>query len=357
MSGFDIIDFLKKANATKASDIHLRVGERPILRKNGSIIKVDMPRLTRQDFDTMFNTILPKEYLEKIEKVKDLDFSFEIPSVARFRVNVNVALGEFGMVLRIIPSKVKKLTEIGVPLIIEDFAKLENGLVLVTGPTGSGKSTTLSALLDYINENYQKHILTLEDPIEFVFENKKSVVTQRQINLDTENFNDGIKYALRQDPDVILVGEIRDIDTVTNAMKAAETGHLVFGTLHTNGAVQTVARIVNMFDTKDRENVRGQLAKLLRGTIAQKLVVTKDGQGRCPACEVLKVGETVRDFIEKDQLEEIFDLVAKGSSRDFITLNISLFDLVKAGKISQEVALQASDNQNELSRMFKGAAS
>lgn len=240
------------------------------------------------------------------------------------------------------------------PESIEQFATLNNGLVLITGPTGSGKSTTIASLIDYVNINYPKHIITIEDPVEFIFTNKKSLVSQRQVLIDTPSFPDGIKYALRQDPDVIFIGEIRDKETVTAALKAAETGHLVFATIHTNDAIQTVNRIVNMYEPSDREFVRGQLASILRGTVSQKLVPISNGAGRRPACEVLVVTPTVKDFIEKDKLEEIYELVKKGSFNNMITMNTSLYRLFEQDLITEDVAMTYSDNKNELQQMFRG---
>ena len=225
------------------------------------------------------------------------------------------------------------------PESIEQFATLNNGLVLITGPTGSGKSTTIASLIDYININYPKHIITIEDPVEFIFTNKKSIVSQRQVLIDTPTFPDGIKYALRQDPDVIFIGEIRDKETVVAALKAAETGHLVFATIHTNDAIQTVNRIVNMYEPSDRDFVRSQLAAVLRGTVSQKLIPISNGTGRRPACEVLVVTPTVKDFIEKDKLGEIYELVKKGSFNNMITMNTSLYRLFEQDLITEDLSL------------------
>ena len=263
-------------------------------------------------------------------------------------------LGKSALVIRTIPYCIRRVAELMLPESIEQFATLNNGLVLITGPTGSGKSTTIASLIDYININYPKHIITIEDPVEFIFTNKKSLVSQRQVLIDTPSFPDGIKYALRQDPDVIFIGEIRDKDTVTAALKAAETGHLVFATIHTNDAIQTVNRIVNMYEPSDREFVRGQLASILRGTVSQKLIPISNGTGRRPACEVLVVTPTVKDFIEKDKLEEIYELVKKGSFNNMITMNTSLYRLYEQDLITEDDAMSYSDNKNELQQMFRG---
>ena len=351
---FDVIEFLKNAVSIGASDIHLNVGEHPSVRRDGKIIKISMPILTEDDINETCKILLPQYLKDEFGHILDMDFAFEIENCARFRVNLSRQLAKYSVVIRVIPYKIKNLQELNLPESIIQFANLDNGLVLVTGPTGSGKSTTMAALLDYINSSYQKHIVTIEDPVEFIFSNKKSIISQRQIVIDTLSFNDGIKYALRQDPDVIFIGEIRDNETISNALKAAETGHLVFATIHTNNAIHTVNRIIDMFPPADRLFVRNQLAEVLRGTVSQKLLPVTSGFGRRAACEVLVVTPTIKDFIIKDELEQIYDLVKKGSFNNMITLNMSLFKLVKDKIITQETALQASENKSELQQMFKG---
>ena len=354
MEKFDIDAFLKKAVAIGASDVHLRVDEHPVLRKDGKIIKIDMPALSEDDITFVLDKIVPKNVKTRAHSVYDLDFSYEIKGVSRFRINMSRQLGQSALVIRNIPYKVKTFAELNLPPGVEQFAHLNNGIVLVTGPTGSGKSTTLASLIDFINAQYQKHIITIEDPIEFIFTNKKSIVSQRQVQVDTPFFPEGVKYAMRQDPDVIFIGEIRDRETIESALKASETGHLVFATLHTNDAIQTVSRIVNMFDPKDRSFIRQQVASTLRGTIAQKLIVDKSNKGRHPACEILVCTPTVRDFIVKEELDSIYDLVRKGSFNDMLTMNMSLFKLVKQNKITEEEALSSSDNATELQQMLRG---
>ena len=351
---FEINTFLKKAISIGASDIHLRIGERPIIRRDGKIIKIDMPALTEEDLNTALNIMVPRTARSQANTAFDFDFSYEIKGVSRFRVNFSRQLGNTALVIRSIPYQIQTIEELNLPISIEQFAKLNNGLVLITGPTGSGKSTTLASLLDFINVNYPKHIVTIEDPIEFLFTGKKSIVSQRQVGIDTTSFPDGVKYALRQDPDVILIGEIRDKETVESALKASETGHLVFATMHTNDAVQTINRIINMFEPQDRDFIRKQVASTLRGTIAQKLVAKKDGGGRHPACEILVCTPTVKDFIEKNEIDNVYELVKKGSFNDMLTLNMSLYKLVERDIITKEEALDSSDNKNELMQMFKG---
>lgn len=351
---FDINKFLTQAIEIGASDVHLRAEERPVIRKDGKIVKVDMPRLSEEELINIVNTIVPKIAKTRASSAFDLDFAYEIKGLSRFRANLSHQLGKSALVIRNIPFEIKTLQELNLPDAMENFATLNNGIVLVTGPTGSGKSTTLASLINHININYPKHIITIEDPIEFIFTSKKSIISQRQVEIDTPTFSDGVKYALRQDPDVILIGEIRDKETITSALKASETGHLVFATLHTNDAVQTINRIVNMFEPADRNYIRGQLASTLRGTISQKLTSGKNKDGRYPACEMLVVTPTVKDFIIKDEVESIYDLVKKGSFNDMVTMNMSLFNLVENDLITKEEALEKSDNKVELHQMFKG---
>lgn len=354
LDSFDITEFLKKAVLKGASDVHLQPGEYPVVRIDGKIVKVNMPKLTENDIEKAYDFMVPPHFTDKISTLFDLDFAYEIPGISRFRVNFSRQLGKGALVIRTIPYNIRTVSQLKLPESIEQFATLNNGLVLVTGPTGAGKSTTIASLIDYININYPKHIVTIEDPVEFIFTNKKSIVSQRQVLIDTPTFPDGIKYALRQDPDVIFIGEIRDRETVTAALKAAETGHLVFATIHTNDAIQTVNRIVNMYEPADREYVRAQLAQVLRGTVSQKLLPLKSGGGRRPACEVLVVTPTVKDFIVKDKLDEIYELVKKGSFNNMITMNSSLYRLYEQELITEETAMTYSDNKNELQQMFRG---
>lgn len=351
---FNLDLFLEKAVKTDSSDIHLKVGEKPMLRRDGVILKIDLPPITREDMKAMVQKVVPEFIKDRLATATDLDFSYELKGISRFRVNLSRAMAEFSLVFRVIPYTIKNFEKLHLPTSMQQFADYNNGLVLVTGPTGSGKSTSLASFIDYINQQYQKHIVTIEDPVEFVFSDRKCKVSQRQVGIDTDSFASGIKYALRQDPDVILVGEIRDRETLDSALKAAETGHLVFATMHTNDAIQTIYRIVNMYEPEDRDSVRRQLAQTLRGTIAQKLVKKAVGNGRYPACEILVVTPTIKDFIIKDELENIYDLVKKGSFNDMITMNESLFQLVDYGAITKEIALEASDDKMELEQFFRG---
>ena len=352
---FDINTFLKKAVEEGVSDVHLRIGEVPVVRKDGKIVKTNYPVINEKDISHVLNVVLPKYLRTKVQAAFDLDFSYEIKGVSRFRINLARQLGNTSLVFRIIPYEIPTFKELRLPPALNNFARFHSGIVLVTGPTGSGKSTTIASLIDLINKNERKHIITIEDPIEFIYSNKNCIITQRQVEIDTVSFPEGVKYALRQDPDVILIGEIRDMETLTSAMKAAETGHLVIASLHTNDAIQTVSRIVGMLEPSDRDYVRKQLAETLKACVAQKLLPLKNGQGRVPACEIMVVTPTIKDFIIKDELEQIYDLVKKGSYNDMITMNMSLLQLIKEDLISKDVAIEVSDNKVEIEQMLRGA--
>lgn len=352
---FQIKTFLKRAVASKASDIHLMCGDAPFIRKNGQMMRVTNPALERVELTNALLEIAPPSLLPSFNVMKDIDFMYEIPGCSRFRVNYCRGLGMPEVVIRVIPYEIQSLAELGLPQTIADFKKLKNGIVLVTGPTGSGKSTTLASLIEEINTQTAKHIITIEEPIEYVYKSKKSRITQRAVGNDTASFADGLKYALRQDPDVILVGEIRDRETMEIALKAAETGHLVLATLHTNDAVQSINRIINMFDESNRALVRKQVAETLRATVAQQLVYSEKDQKRYPACEIMIVTPTIKDYIIKDNLEEIYELVAHNTTDGMVSMNGSLARLVEEEKLSQEEALDASSEPEELSKKFRGA--
>ena len=279
---------------------------------------------------------------------------YEIKGCSRFRVNYNRQLGMPALVIRNISYSIPKLQDLSLPSALNNIVKQPNGIVLVTGPTGSGKSTTIASLIDEINQTEARHIVTIEDPIEYVFESAKSIVSQRQVEVDTKSFADGIKYSLRQDPDVIFIGEIRDKDTMSAALKAAETGHLVFSTLHTNDAIQTINRVVNMFEESNRPIIRKQLADTLRATIAQKLVYSNKMKKRYPACEVMVVTSTIRDYLNKDNTDAIYDILRDSNIDDMVTMNESLARLEQAGLITQEEALEHSNDTSELDKIFRG---
>lgn len=351
---FNIIQFLKSAVATGASDEHLMVGHSPYVRKNGFIKKTNMSVLSKEELDSAILEIAPTAIRDEILTLCDMDFMYEIKGCSRFRVNYNRQLGQPALVIRNITYTIPQLKDLALPEILSSIVDYQNGIVLVTGPTGSGKSTTIASLIDQINTTSSRHIVTIEDPIEYVFGCKNSIITQRQVGVDTKSFSDGIKYALRQDPDVIFIGEIRDKETMEAALKASETGHLVFSTLHTNDAVQTINRIVNMFDESNRYLIRKQLSETLRATIAQKLVFSEQLQKRFPACEIMVVTSTIKDYINKDNNDEIYELLRDNTVDNMISMNMSLAILTEKGCISQEEALHSSNDESELEKIFRG---
>ncbi|EKE02881.1 MAG: hypothetical protein ACD_20C00317G0016 [uncultured bacterium] len=352
---FDIEAFLQLSVSQGISDVHLRINAPPMVRKDGIMMKTKLAPLSIEDMNQVIERIVPQEVRAKINSSYDLDFSVEMPGVSRFRANILHDLGKIGMVLRVVPFSVPTVEALSLPPVIKGFTGLNNGLVLVTGPTGSGKSTTLASMLDHLNQTQQKHIISLEDPIEFIHTNKKCIFTQRQLGVDTDSFPNGLKYALRQDPDVILIGEMRDRETISSALKAAETGHLVFATLHTTDSVQTINRIINAFEPHERESIRLQIAATLQGTIAQKLVKRADNKGRIPATEILVVTPAARDYIARDEIEKIYELVKAGDYNGMMSMNMSLLRLVQTGLISEQAAIETSDSPAEMEIMLKGA--
>jgi twitching motility protein PilT len=347
--------FLKMAVAQQVSDIHIRVGYPPVLRRNGDMHYTKMSPVTTEQVFGFMKRFAPADIYAKLSSAMDFDFSFEVANLARFRVNWLHELDRPGLVLRIIKKKIPDFEELGLPEVLLNFTKFNKGLVLVTGPTGSGKTTTLASLINHINRYESAHIITLEDPIEFVYTNEMSVVTQRQLKADTASFPDGIKFALRQDPDVILVGEMRDRETIEAALHAAETGHLVYSTLHTNDAVQTVTRIINQFAPHERESVRLQLAGILKGTVSQRLAKRADGRGRLPIVEVLTVTSTVQDYIERNDIEAIYQLMSQDNNDELVSMNRALFSAYQEGQISYDEALDCSEQPHELALMLRSA--
>ena len=352
--GFDIIQFLKSAVASGASDEHLKVGYVPFVRKNGFIKRTNMPTLTVDDLSKAVVDIAPQSVKDKILSMMDLDFVYEIPDCSRFRVNYNRQSGMPGLVIRNISYTIPTLKELELPDVLNEIVNYQNGIVLVTGPTGSGKSTTIASLINQINLTYPKHIITVEDPIEYIFNCEKSIISQRQVEVDTASISDGIKYALRQDPDVIFIGEIRDAETMSAALKASETGHLVLSTLHTNDSVQTINRIINMFEESVRDFVRKQLSETLRATIAQKLIYSNVNQKRYPACEIMVVTPTIKDYITKDNTDEIYNILRDTTIDNMMSMNCSLANLATTGLIEKEVALENSNDVGELEQIFRG---
>ncbi len=351
----NIDEFLRVAVKKRASDIHIRVGTPPMLRIDGRIVPTEMRPMTPADTKRTLYSMLSNAQRDAFEKAQEMDVSFMISGLARFRVNIFMEQGHVGAVLRVIPINVPNLDNLGLPEQIRKFTEERTGLILVTGPTGSGKTTTLAGMLDYINAHKDVHIITIEDPIEFVYRNKRSIITQRELINDTASFPNAIKYALRQDPDIILVGEMRDRDTIESALKAAETGHLVLSTLHTNDAVQTINRVINAFPPHEQVQILKQMAAVLRGTIAQRLAIKQDGVGRVPINEILVVTPTVRDHIFKHELDDIYGLIAKGQHDGMQSMNQSLFSYYEQELISFDEALRLSDNVNELQQWKRGS--
>lgn len=337
------------------SDIHLRVGHPPIVRKNGKLIYTRLPLLTPQLMDGFINCLVPEEIKENINNVQDFDFAFELPELARFRCNLLREMNNLAFAIRIIKNRIPKITELGLPAGVEQFVHGNKGLVLVTGPTGSGKSTTLASIIDTINRTYPLHIITIEDPIEYMFKPDQGLITQRQLGIDTDSYPHALKYMLRQDPDVILIGEMRDRETVSAALHAAETGHLVFSTLHTVDAVQTIHRIINLYEPHERDAVRSQLGSILVGTISQRLATRLDDSGRVAVGEVLIVSPTVQDLIYKNEIETIYDILQNSEFDGSCSLNYSLYLAERNKYITQEEALRLSVNRGELMMMFRGS--
>jgi len=325
----------------KASDLHLSAGSPPIIRVNGLLKRVKADPLASDDIRTMLYSVMTEDQRAQYERDMEIDFAIALGEKARFRVNGFTSRLGCSAVFRTIPSVVPTMEELDLPPVMRRFAELEKGIVLVTGPTGSGKSTTLASLINHINLNMPKHILTIEDPVEFFHESKKSLVNHREIGTDTTTFAKALKSALREDPDVILVGEMRDYETISLALTAAETGHLVFATLHSNSAAKTVDRIIDSFPTGDKEMVRAMLSGSLQGVVAQTLLRRADNSGRVAAFEILVGTGAVRNLIRENQIPQLYSMIQTGSRFGMITMEDSVKDLLEAGIISKDEARRA----------------
>jgi twitching motility protein PilT len=350
-------DYLFDAIREGASDLHITVGLPPMVRVNGEVQPLDYPPLTANITRELVYDILSNDQRQRLENDWELDFSYTLPRTARFRVNVYFQKGTLGAAFRTIPQEVLNLHKLGLPRAVEDMTEKPRGLVLVTGPTGSGKSTTLAAMIDKINETKNEHIMSVEDPIEFLHNHKKCIVNQREVNQDTKSFAQALKHVLRQDPDVILVGEMRDLETISLAVTAAETGHLVFGTLHTQDAPQTVDRIIDVFPPHQQHQVRAQLANALQGIITQTLIPRRDGKGRVVACEVLVPTPGVRNLIREGKTHQIYSAMQTGGKFGMQTMDAALVELMRKGLISREEAEKRSSNPEELRRLAGGTSS
>ena len=355
-----IDDLLRYATQIGASDLHCKAGSQPFIRLGGELRPVaDAPRLTQEDTLDMAFSMMSNRQKQRFKEVSEADIAYGVSGLGRFRANIFQQRGTVGMVLRVIPDTVRSISELSLPPVVERIAEEQRGLVLVTGTTGSGKSTTLAAIIDYINATRGGHIITIEDPIEFLHRDKKSFVTQREVDVDTRSFAEALRGALRQDPDVILVGEMRDHETIETALTAAETGHLVLSTLHTLDATETIRRIVTSFPPHLQKSVRIQLAGILRAVISMRLIRSIDGKGRAPAVEAMVSTGLIRDYIiNEEKTSLIRDAISAGTSQyGMQTFDQSLFNLHRAGLISMEEALRGASNPDEFRLRLSGIRS
>jgi twitching motility protein PilT len=342
----DIAELLAFSVKNKASDLHLSAGLPPMIRVHGDVRRINVPPLEHKDVHGMVYDIMNDSQRKVYEETLEVDFSFEIPNLARFRVNAFNQNRGAGAVFRTIPSKVLTLEELNAPKIFAEISAQPRGLVLVTGPTGSGKSTTLAAMVNHVNENDYGHILTVEDPIEFVHESKKCLMNQREVGTHTLSFSNALRSALREDPDIILVGEMRDLETIRLAMTAAETGHLVFGTLHTSSAAKTVDRIIDVFPAAEKEMIRAMLSESLRAVISQTLCKTKDGTGRIAAHEIMIGTPAIRNLIREAKIAQMYSSIQTGQALGMQTLDQNLTELVKRNLVSTPEARTKAANKD-----------
>jgi twitching motility protein PilT len=350
---FDFADLLMDVIERRASDLHITASAKPSIRVRGRLTQLeDYPVLDATDTREIVYSILTNDQRQRLETDWQLDFAYSIPGQARFRVNAYFQRAALGAAFRLIPAKITPIDDLGLPPVVHEFTKKPRGFVLVTGPTGSGKSTSLAAMIDEINATREEHIMTVEDPIEFLHGNRKCIVNQREIGSDAQSFALAIKAALRQDPDVILVGEMRDLDTIHTALTAAETGHLVFATLHTQDAPQSIDRIIDVFPSAQQAQVRVQLSVALQGIMTQQLLPTSDGSGRVCACEVLVPTPAVRNLIREGKTHQIPSAMQTGGSTGMQTMNAALAGLVRDGKITQRLAEQRSSTPEDLRRLM-----
>ncbi len=344
---------LKTAVDGGASDVHLKIGTPIIFRINRELIAVDAPFPTMVWMNKVVETITPAHLKKRLDEEREIDFSYFVPEIGRFRTNLFQQRNQWCLAMRYVKTHVPSFEELGLSPQVKKIAEAPRGIVLVAGSTGSGKSTTLAAMLEHINSNFKKHVVTLEDPVEFAFEDNQSVIEQREIGLDTMSFHHALKHVLRQDPDIIMVGEMRDDISFTAAMSAADTGHLVLSTLHTTTAALSVTRILDFFKAEEREQVRRQLAGVLRGVVAQRMVGTVEGK-MTPALEILINSPLVRKLIEENRLDKLSAAIETGGDDGMISFNQSLFNLVKAGRVTEKEALAKASNPQALEMNFKG---
>jgi twitching motility protein PilT len=350
---FSTDTLLERVAAENASDLHVTAGSQPLLRIRGELKPIeDFEKFTPEQTRDLLYRILSTEQQKRLEIDRQIDFSYSVPGVARFRVNVYFQRDTLAAAFRLVPGGIKSAEELGLPEVLLQLAREPRGLVLVTGPTGSGKSTTLATMIDSINSSRPLHIVTIEDPIEFLHQHKTSVVNQREVGADAKGFAEALRGALRQDPDVILVGEMRDLETIATALTAAETGHLVLATLHTQSAPSTIDRVIDVFAAAQQGQVRMQLAASLQGIVTQTLLPTADGQGRVPALEVLLPDDAVRNLIRQGKTEQIYSVMQTNTTRGMQTMEQSLADLVLRRVISRDVAYQVTSRRDEFEALL-----
>src|SRR3984957_69695 len=356
----NIDDLLRRAVENKASDLHLKVGNHPYLRVDGLLTPLtDVARITPEEMLSMAFSMMTNRQKQKFKETAELDMAYGVAGLGRFRVNVFQQRGNVGMVLRVIPTKIRTVEELELPRVVNQMCEEQRGLILVTGTTGSGKSTTLAAMVDRINSQRQEHIITIEDPIEYLHRDKKGFINQREVEVDTSSFSTALRAALRQDPDVVLVGEMRDLETISTALLAAETGHLVLSTLHTLDATETIQRIIAVFPPPEQKQIRLQLASTLKAVVSQRLVRKADGSGRVPAVEVMITTGYIRDcIINPDKTRMIRDAIAAGTSQyGMQTFDQSLFDLYSRNLITLEEALMRASNPDDFRLRVQGVRS
>ncbi|HVE77155.1 MAG TPA: type IV pilus twitching motility protein PilT [Actinomycetota bacterium] len=348
-----MISLLEEVVSRKGSDLHLTPGIPPVVRVHGRLVRLqESGPLETTELRSMLYSILSQRQIDTFEEELELDFSFSLPGKARFRANVFYQRDSVGGAFRLIPAEIKSIQELGLPSQIADFTEMNRGLVLVTGPTGQGKTTTLATMIGMINQNRDTHIVTIEDPIEFVHDHKMSVVNQREVGTDTHSFSEALRRALRQDPDVILVGEMRDLETISTALTAAETGHLVFATLHTQDAAQTVDRVIDVFPPQQQEQVRVQLAGSLQGVVVQYLLPLTQGGGRVPAVEIMFATPAIRNLIREGKSHQINSALQAGGRHGMQTMDQALADLYRSRKISFETAMERASDSETLKQLL-----
>jgi len=350
---FNLRALLEEMIEKEASDLHITAGERPKLRVDGDIVDSSVPELlTPKDTLQLAYSVLTENQKKRFETEDELDFSFGIQNLARFRGNCFKQRGCVAMVIRMIPFNVRTFQDLGLPPVVSKLAERPRGLILVTGPTGSGKSTTLAAIIDKINKERKGHIITVEDPIEFIHRHHSCIVNQREVGTDTKSFSTALKYALREDPDVILVGEMRDLDTISSALTIAETGHLALATLHTNSAAESINRIIDVFPSNQQSQVRAQLAFVLEGVLTQTLLQKARGRGRCMASEIMVATPAIRAMIRDDKIHQIYSSMQSGKKFGMQTMNDALYQLYVSREVTQDECLRVSSDPNEFLRMI-----